>query len=166
MIIGALALSSLWATPALAQPVSDNTGTARVRVLEPLAIFKVDDLEFGTIIADPTLPGVVTIPADGSPRVTATVIGVASDPGYRAEYTVVGDPGSQIIVTHTIPPTLNDGSGNVITVLGITLDGLPLRTLDPVSGVESLYFGGSLLIAPNQPEGVYEANFTVTVDYR
>lgn len=158
--------AALLAVPAQAAPVSNSDGTARVRILEPLAIFKVDDLDFGTIVTDPALPGVVTMPSDGSARVTAQVVGVPGDPGNRGRFTVVGDPGREIIVTHSTPPQLVSTAGDTIPVMSLVLNGSPLRTLNSVDGVEQLYFGGSLWIAADQAEGLYEANFTVTVDYR
>lgn len=167
LIIGALALSSLWATPALAQPVSDNTGTARIDIRVPLAMLKVDDLDLGTVAISSTLSGSVTTPSDGSARVFAGgASGVASDVGQRAEFLVVGDPGREIIVTHVAPTFLTSLAGDQILMLGMQLDGAPIKTLDAVTGQATLFFGGSIFLNADQPEGVYEANFTVTVDYR
>ena len=166
LYIGAAALGSLWASPAMAQPVQEDTGRAEVIILIPLQITNIDDLEFGTVVADPLLAGTVHIPADGSPRsFSGGVQGVASDPGARAVVATAGAPGQQVLVAYAPPAALNDGFGNSITVLGMSMEGSPLKTIDPITRSLFINFGGTLLIAPNQAEGNYEANFEVIIDY-
>lgn len=151
---------------ALAAPVSNPNGKAKAEILIPLAVLEIDDLDFGTLVTSPT-SGTVTIPSGGGARIVAGgVSGLPSDPGNRAHFLVAADPGRQIIVTHSWPAFLVNGAGDQILLLSVNLDGLPVKTVDPVSGQAPLYFGGTIFVAADQAEGLYEANFTVTVDYR
>nr|WP_246333134.1 DUF4402 domain-containing protein [Sphingomicrobium lutaoense] len=132
-----------------------------------MAIFKVDDLDFGTVVISNTQGGTVTMPSNGNPRsFSGGAEGVPGDPGNRAQFTVVGNPGQEIILTHSVPLTLTNAAGDDILVINMWLNGSPLRTLSPVDGREQVYLGGTLSLAADQPEGLYEASFTVTVDYR
>ena len=66
--LAALAATTAFATPAFAQVVSATaTAEARGLVLQPLTLTKVNDLDFGTILAS-TVAGSVSIDADTGVR--------------------------------------------------------------------------------------------------
>ena len=166
MIAGVLGAMMLLPTAASAAPVSNSDGRAIAEILKPLAVVEVSDLDFGTVVTSP-LAGTVLIPADGSaPVYTGGVTGLPSDPVFRGEFLVVGDPGRDIIVTWTWPPFLTNGTGDTINLLAMYLDGNAVRTLDGSTGQSTLHFGGTIFVPADAPEGTYEEFFTVTVDYR
>ena len=164
LIAGALAAS---AEPAAAAPdAAPIPAQGRALILVPLTLTKVDDLDFGTVVTSP-VSGIVTInPATGARGFAGGASGLASDAGHRALFAGAGTPSQQVIVFITPPATLVNGAGDLIPVLALTLDngGNPIRTI----GATRAFFvgvGGILQINADQPEGVYQANFTVTANY-
>lgn len=157
----ALALS----VPAQAAPVEANPkAEAQALILLPLTLTKLSDLYFGTIIPS-ALSGVVVVPADGSaPTAAGGVTLVASDAAYRARFAGAGSPNQLVIVSATNPVFLANGLGDNVTILALTLDGPPVRTIDATRAF-FFHVGGVLLVNANQPEGLYQAEFDVTADY-
>lgn len=164
-IIAAVAAGA--AVPATAAPVPAQTNaTGRATLLVPLTLTKIDDLDFGTMISDSS-SGTVSLSAVDSTRLFAGgVTGVASAAGHRAYFAGAGSPSQQVIVTINPPATLDDVNGNHITVLALTLDGSPIRTIDPVTRAFFFGVGGILMLNANQPDGDYSANFSVTAQYQ
>ena len=163
-LIAALAALAI-ATPAAAAPVGATPkAKGKGLILIPLTLNKLRDLYFGTIIPS-GLSGVVTVPADGSaPFAAGGATLVSSDPGYRAQFAGAGSANQLVIVSVTNPVLLPNGLGDNVTVLALTLDGSPIRTID---SSRAFFFnvGGILMINANQPEGLYQADFDVTANY-
>ena len=154
------------ATAASVPASRDSDG--RALILVPLKITKIDDLDFGSMIASGTSGTVALNPTTSARTFAGGVIGVPSQAGHRAYFGGAGTGGQQVIVV-VIPPTqLADGNGDTIDVLALTLDngGNPIRTIDPVTKTFFVGVGGILNIAANQPEGDYSATFQVTANYQ
>ena len=153
------------ATPAAAAPVAAAPkATGRGLILIPLTLNKLKNLYFGTIIPS-NLSGVVTVPADGSaPFATGGATLVSSDPGYRAEFAGAGSANQLVIITVTNPVLLPNGLGDNVTLLALTLDGPPVRTISATRAY-SFNVGGILMVNANQPEGLYQSDFDVTANY-
>lgn len=160
-----LAAAALPSSPALAAtPLIQADGKALVLI--PLTITKIDDLDFGSIVPS-TSGGTVTIdPVDGSRTFTGGVTLVPGDAGFRGYFGGAGTPNQQVLVALSPPVSLSDGLGHTIPVVGLTLDGPPMRTIDPTTHAFFVGVGGTLGIKPNQDEGTYSANFWVTAVYQ
>jgi hypothetical protein len=165
IIAGTAALS--FAAPATAAPVAATTDAGgRAVLLIPLTLTKIDDLDFGTIISAGS-SGTVSLDATNSNRLFAGgVTGVSSAAGHRAYFGGAGSPSQQVIVTVTPPPTLDNANGDKITVLALTTDGGPIRTIDPATRTFFVGVGGILMLNANQPDGDYSATFQVTAQYQ
>lgn len=155
-----------FATQSVAAPVAPaQPATGRALILVPLQLTKIDDLSFGTIVPSP-LSGAVSVNATTGARTTiGGVTGVASDPGNRGYFATAGSPSQQVIVTITQPLTLDNGLGDSVSVLALTLDGANVRTIDPVTRNFFFGVGGIIFVNANQPEGLYQATFDVTATY-
>jgi len=57
-------------------------------------------------------------------------------------------------------------AGDNIQVLALTLEGGPIKTVDATTRTFFFGVGGILLIAADQPEGVYQATFNVNANYQ
>lgn len=159
-----LAAIAFGAVPAAAAtPATQADGKALVLV--PLTLTKIQDLDFGSVVPSP-VSGVVTINASTGARTFAGgVTLVPSDAGFRAYFGGAGTPNQQVIMTINPPAQLTDLNGDTIDVLGITMDGPPIRTIDSTHAF-FVGVGGTVQIAANQPDGVYTATFDVTANYQ
>jgi len=167
----AAAATLVAATPAIAQQTATATApaTARGTVLLPLTLTQSQGLDFGTVIASPTVAGNVVINADSGARtVGGGVVGVPNYPGARGLFQGAGSANQVVVLTLTPPAVLTSGA-NSLTVNGMTFDtagGLnTTRTIDS-TGSFAIGVGGDFAIGANQPNGVYTANYTVTADYQ
>ena len=165
LVIGLAALLS--SSLANAAPVlPDRDATGRALILVPLTLTKIDDLSFGTIIPS-GLSGMVAIDATtGARTVAGGVTGLASDSGNRAYFGGGGSPSQQVIITMTQPAQLVSVAGDTLPLLALTLEGSPIKVIDPTTRTFFFGIGGIIMINADQPEGVYEATFTVTANYQ
>jgi hypothetical protein len=169
--LAAAAATLVAATPALAATATATVpdATAKGTVLLPLTLTESKILDFGTVIASPTVAGNVVIDADnGSRTVGGGVIGVPNYPGQRAIFQGAGSA-NQVVVLKMSPPTVLTSGANSLTVNSMTFDSgggvNTTRTID-ATGAFSIGVGGDFAIAANQPNGVYTATYTVTADYQ
>ncbi|HET7316147.1 MAG TPA: DUF4402 domain-containing protein [Sphingomicrobium sp.] len=163
----AVAANALIAAPAVAAPVAASSNVdGKALILVPLTLTKIRDLDFGTVIPSST-PGTVAInAATGVRSVTGGVVAVPSDAGSSARFAGAGTPDQQVLVAISPPTELASAAGETIAVGGMTLDGAPMRTIDATTRTFFVNVGGTLNIAPNQPEGDYSAEFWVTAVYQ
>lgn len=162
LIAGAIAAAVV---PSPATAATEQT-TGEALILLPLELTKIDDLDFGSVIPS-GVSGTVTINAGtGARSFTGGATGVPSATGQRAYFGGAGTPGQQVFVGITPPTQLNHTSTSAtIPVLALTLDGAPMRVIDPITRTFFIGVGGVLQINPNQAEGLYEATFDVTAIY-
>jgi hypothetical protein len=156
------------ATQANAAPVaaSKNSGSHAL-ILVPLTLTKIADLDFGTIVPSAT-SGSVTINAKTSVRTTTGgAFGLPSDLGHRGYFGGAGSPNQQVIVSFDQPDNLvsTTNPADLIPVLALTLDGSPIRTIDPVTRTFFFGLGGVIQINSGQADGDYVATFDVTANY-
>ena len=161
----AMALASA-AVPAAAAPVAAVTNASgRATLLLPLILTKIDDLDFGTMVSSGTSGTVALNAITGNRAFAGGVTAVPSAPGHRAYFGGSGSPSQQVIITINPPATLANTNGDTIDVLALTLDGGPIRSIDPVTRAFFVGVGGILMLNANQPDGDYSANFSVTAQY-
>lgn len=161
---GAAACAFAAAPATAATPPVQADGHALILI--PLTLTKIQDLDFGSVVPSP-VSGVVTINASTGARTFAGgVTLVPGDAGFRAYFGGAGSPNQQVIMTMNPPAQLVSGTGDTIDVLGLTLDGPAIRTIDPVARTFFVGVGGTIQIAADQPEGDYNATFDVTANYQ
>ena len=102
----------------------------------------------------------------GARTVAGGVTGLASDSGFRARFAGAGSPSQQVIVVVSQPAALANTNGDLIPVLALTLEGSPIKTIDPVTRAFTFGVGGIILVNGDQPEGLYTATFDVTALYQ
>ena len=162
----ALAATALGTTSAAAAPVSSPTPPpGRALLLIPLTLTKIDDLSFGSVVPS-SISGTVVINATtGARTIAGGVTAMPSDVGQRAYFGGAGSPNQLVIVTVTAPAVLTSAASDTLTVLALTLDGPPVRTIDAVNRTFFFGVGGIILIGADQPEGVYTSDYDVTANY-
>jgi hypothetical protein len=153
------------AAPASAAPVG-VTGVkpvAKARIIRPLTLSGVRDLDFGTIVL-----GSVNVAGEAVSLSTAGVLGcgtgglTCSGTTLTGRYNVTGTQGQTITVAGT-NSTLTGSNGGTLTFV----PALPANFSLPNSGAPGQNFdvGGSITIFPTTADGVYSGDMEVTVDY-
>ena len=169
--LAALAATTAFASPAFAAVTASATAEARGLVLQPLTLTKVDDLDFGTVLAS-AIAGTVTIDADTGNRTSGGgVTQVASNNGKRALFAGAGTA-NQVVNLTLSPPTgsvlvSTTNPADTIVVSNFVLQNGNANSLNiGASGAFQVGVGGTFAIAASQPNGFYKANFNLTADYQ
>ncbi len=164
--LAALAATVAFASPAAAQVSASDTAEARGLVLQPLTLTRVQDLDFGTVLAS-ALAGTVTVNEDtGLRSAGGGVTLVATGPGDRALFTGAGTPG-QVVDLVLTPPVGNvvvNGADSIPVAMVLDAGGSTTRTIG-AGGTFDVGVGGTFSIAANQANGLYVADFTLTAQY-
>jgi hypothetical protein len=163
-LAAATALAAM-ATPAAAVGPNQNA-TATARIVKPLTLTWVRDLDLGTIV----LSGVGTWSGANVGISRTGVFSCAnanttcSGTTQTAQYRVTGT-NNQTVTVNAPNVTLTNQNDGVSTLL-MTVDGPGTVNLGN-SGVPGLVFdvGGQITVASSTPDGTYSGTFNVTVNY-
>lgn len=158
----ALAMVGAGSATAASTP-ADSSGT----VVIPINIAKVTDLIFGSFAAGGTA-GTVTISTSGARTKGGGVTLVGDDRG-AAQFTVTGATGLNFGISLS-GTTLTSGTDTMTFVPVSDLSGANTTSGAVASGTltggtQTLYVGGALAVAVNQPAGTYTGQLTATVEY-
>ena len=176
-----LALCGLAPGAAQAKDVATAQGSAQSVIVAPLTLVKVQDLNFGRIVARPTA-GTVTVNANtGACTVTGPIIETGGC--HYAEFAGMGT--RRMTVRFQVPTTitLTGPAGATMLVDTVTLGTVPGLTfiggngnglgngnrrysIDSPTGIFSFRIGGRLNVRANQRSGIYTGTFPVTVQYQ
>ena len=160
--VAALTLS---ATPALAVGPNQNA-TATARVVKPLTLTWVRDLDLGTIVlsgAGPWAGANVGI-SQGGVFSCASANTTCSGTTQTAQYRVTGT--NNQAVTVSAPNVTLVNQNDMVSTLLLTVDSPGTVNLGN-SGVPGLVFdlGGQITVASTTPDGTYFGTFNVTANY-
>lgn len=161
--IKALAVAgvSILAFDASAANAATATATAKASIVKAITLSKATDLDYGTIVTGTTQSTVAMAPTSSATVTCGSGLVCAGAP-TAASFTVTGTVGQ--FVTISVPATVNLTSGTNTMSSSLAASTSKL-TLSNSSG-DTFYVGGTLNVAPNQPEGVYSTTFTATVNYQ
>jgi Domain of unknown function (DUF4402) len=155
--MGSSALAALCLGASSAQAATASA-TSRAKVQSPLAITNTSDLNFGTIITDGTLSGVILDPTDGSVICGSGLI--CGGTPTRAHFDLAG---SNLLVTISQPTAVSlTGPGTAMLVSFIR----SANTVAMVQNLGTFEIGGVLTVNAAQADGDYAASFTQVADYQ
>ena len=163
----AVAALALTATPALAAPVSSNqNATATARIVRPLTLTWVQDLNLGTILLSG--PGawsgaVVGVSQAGVLSCANTNV-TCSGAVQAARYNVRGTNNQQVTITAPNVTLTNANDPTQTLLMTVSNPGSVMLTNSGSPGVD-FNLGGSIPVASTTGDGVYSGTFNVTVDY-
>ncbi len=166
----ALLIAPAAVSPALAQGSAQSE--AEAIVLRPLSFFKVNDLDFGSIIASGTA-GTVRLLPDGSRTRTggATLAGNGGEP---ARFAGLGTPQRQVNISLGSNSIWITGPGTRMRVRDFEIGSTPTAILstsptrfriDSALGNYNFPVGATLEVGANQAPGDYSGTFTITLNY-
>ncbi len=168
--LAAFALLLLPAAPALAQNGAQSE--AEAIVLRPLSFFKVNDLDFGSIIASGTA-GTVRLAPDGTRTRTGGVT-LAGNGGEPARFAGLGTPNRQVNISLGSNTIWITGPGVRMRVRDFEIGSTPTAILSTTPtrfsiasalGNYNFPVGGTLEVGANQAPGDYSGTFTITLNY-
>lgn len=137
------------------------TGTASASILAPVTVTKIDDLNFGKIIAGSSASSVILGPS-GQFRCGNGL--TCLDTHSAARFNVAGTPGQTVSIQADDQITLSSPGGARMPVsLELSAKSMKLSAGGGSSNVVTV--GGTLTVAAYQAEGTYTGTFSVTVDY-
>ncbi len=167
---GVTLFAAMLPLPALAQAAASASGEAIV--LRPLSFFKVQDLEFGDIIASNTA-GSVRIDAVGNRTATGGVT-LAGGGHQVARFAGLGSFNRQVNIAMSATPIWITGPGAPMRVRNFEIGSTPtvilgtaplrFRIVTP-TGAFNFPLGATLDVGANQAGGEYSGNFTVILNY-
>jgi ABC-type amino acid transport substrate-binding protein len=174
-ILVAAALATVAAAaPAAAQNAAvaaSPKATAGARLIKPLTLTKLTDLNFGTIVmgtisADQTVTisgaGVVSCGASGA---GLTCTNTAQATASAASYRVTGTQG-QVVVISSSPSTLSTTNGGGASLAFTPIIPGPLTLQSSGSAGNDFNVGGSIVIKSSTVDGVYTGDIDVQVAYQ
>ena len=142
------------------------SATASATILEPIAISKTVDMNFGNLAVNAS-DGTILLSPDGTRTATGGVTFLPSNAGTitAASFTVTGLADATYSITLPATATVISNGGNDMTVDTWTSDPTPTGTL--TGGTQTLNVGATLNVPASSPYGVYTSAtpFNVTVNY-
>lgn len=160
------------ASPAAAQAAASTT-QAEAIVLRPLAFFKVDDLDFGDILANAGSAGTVQLLPNGTRTATGGVVLVGNS-HQPARFTGLGTRNQQISMSLQANSIFITGPGAPMRVRSFEIGSTPtaILTTTPLrfritssTGAFNFPLGAILEVGANQTPGDYVGTFTINLNY-
>ena len=157
------------------------TASAQAVLVEPLTLIKVQDLNFGRIVARPTAGTVIVDPNTGACSVTGPVLEVGSC--AFAEFAGMGTRRMTLRMQIPSTVTLTGPGGATMLADNFTLGLAPDLTfiggnghglgngnrryqINSPTGIFTFRLGARLNVGANQASGVYTGTFAVTAQYQ
>ena len=147
-----------------------GVASASATVMEPIVVAKMADLSFGRFSTG--AGGTITISTSGVR--TASGVVPAADGGSMtaARFVVTGSKDATYSITHGGTTSLSRTSGSETMVLtkfsDLTAANATTGTATSgtlFNGAQSIYVGGTLTVAANQPPGDYTGVLSVAIEY-
>ena len=167
MIAGALAATALAGTAANAAPVTATTqATATARIVQPLTLTSVRDLDLGTIVLSGTAPYTNTIGITQGGVFSCGADVTCSGTTQTAQYSATGTQGQTLSVNVSSTIALvNQTQTSPDLTLTVDAPAAGSVVLDS-AGTVTFDLGGSIDVADDTADGVYQGTFDVSADYQ
>lgn len=165
--MAAVAALALTATPAFAAPTSPNqNATATARIVRPLVLTWVQDLNLGTILLSGAgaWGGAVVGVSQAGVLNCANVNVTCSGAVQAARYNVRGTNNQLVTVTAPNVTLTNANDPTQTLLMTVSSPGTVMLTNSGAPGVD-FNLGGSISVASTTVDGIYSGTFNVTVDY-
>lgn len=133
-----------------------------IRIIAPIALSKVQDLDMGTVIPGATAGSVTLNATTGAQGITGGVV-YASPSGQPAQFAATGQPSHPFTISLNSSPITLTGPGGTMS-LALLASPSASSTFSG-GGTAALNVGGTLSVGANQADGDYTGTFSLTVAY-
>jgi len=152
-------------------PQASAVAQVNARIIEPITLTKIVDMNFGNIISSAT-PGTVILAVDNTRISTGGAFLPTSTPGVitsakfettgyaGATYNISLPQGNSVSIDNT-----NNGTGPENKMFLNNFISLPVDGLLNSSGTQEFTVGSTLEVKANQNAGLYSGSFIVRVNY-
>jgi Mat/Ecp fimbriae major subunit len=160
--VGACALIAIVATMSTVGRAETQTADARARIYQPIHFAVLLELDFGTVVSDPTGGTIVLDPATNTRDCAGgSLVCTGSFSWSRLQLT-----GSDATVVVTYAPNFTlTGPGDPITA-ELDFPGGSGTSVALTGGSTTIELGAKLHVNPNQVPGPYSGLFSVDVNYQ
>ena len=145
------------------QDTSTAAVNASAKIIKPISIVKVTDINFGDLVPSAEESVIVIMEQNGTISSAAQYY-LSTGTRTAASFTISGEAGHAYKIN--CPTTIAlEGPGDDMTLTfnaSLAIDGTPLTL---TGGTQILNLGGSLALGKNQTAGAYSKEFNVTVAY-
>ncbi len=157
-----------------AQAQNTRSAEAKVVVVSQLSFFKVDDLEFGSIVTGTNVSTVRLLPNGTRTVISGNAVLVGADQ-QPARFAGKGSQGQIVLISVSPVSTNLTGPGTPMLVnnfeIGSSptaiLTGTPRRfSITNAAGIFNFPVGATLRVNANQANGLYSGTFTITLNYQ
>lgn len=158
-------LAALGAAFCCAQNAYALPGDTQTQIVNPGLVTNATSLDFGSVIAGTVQSRLRIPPTSDSIVVSAGNAIPVGGTVSRARFDVVAAPLTFVFINLPSNIQLTRVAGTDQMLLDqFQQSGLPFQIMGP-SGQLSFYVGGRLRVNPSQASGLYQGNFTVTVNF-
>lgn len=157
---------ALLATPALAAPAGTSAFDAKAKIVKPVTLTKVTDLDFGTTTMNPALTSATVTVGDatGSTAVCSSTQLTCSG-GFPASFNLTsGVQGQTVQISFNTPPTQLAHTTLPGKFVPFSLDAVENVLLDS-AGAGSFNIGGTITVASGTADGDYKATVNIVANY-
>lgn len=142
-------------------------GNILAKVIRPISIAKLQDLQFGSVTRPSSGSGTLTLTPGGVASVTGTNVRRFPSPAATAaQFTVAGEGGQAVTVSVPSSVTLSGSSGSVTATLSNTGGGAQvLSGSTGTAGSVQVNVGGTVPLSGTSALGTFTGTVTVTVQY-
>lgn len=153
------------ATPALAAPAGTSDFDAKAKIVKPVTLAKVTDLDFGTTTMNPALTSAtVTVGDTTGDTAVCSSTQLTCSGGFPASFTLSsGVAGQTVQISFDTPPTTLLHS-NLTDTVAFSLDAVEDVLLDS-TGAGEFNVGGTITVVAATRDGDYSANVDIVANY-
>lgn len=166
-LAGTVAALALAASPAAAAPVNPNReATATARIIKPLTLTWVQDLDLGTIMLSGAgaWAGETVGITSGGAFTCSNVNVTCSGTTQVAKYAVTGTQGQTVTIAAGDVTLVNQNDNTKTLNLAVDNPGSVVLANSGAPGTQ-FSLGGAITVNSTTVDGVYLGTFDVTVDY-
>jgi hypothetical protein len=155
------------ATPALAAPAGTSEFDAKAKIVKPVTLTKLADLDFGTTTMRPTLTSATVTVGDatGDTAQCSDTTMLTCSGGFPASFTLSsGVQGQTVQISFDDPPSQLDHTSLPGKSVAFSLNPVEDVVLDP-DGAGTFNIGGQITVASGTADGDYKATVNIVANY-
>ncbi|MBA3729907.1 MAG: DUF4402 domain-containing protein [Sphingomonas sp.] len=150
----------------MAAPAGNSNFDAKAKIVKPVTLTKLTDLDFGTTTMNPALTSATVTVGDASGAVAVcSSTQLTCSGGFPASFNLSsGVQGQTVQISFNTPPTKLDHTTLTGKSVLFSLDAVENVLLD-AAGAGSFRIGGTITVDSNTADGDYKANVNIVANY-